>query len=124
MKLLTHNLLRCNVKGVKTGYPLKIEAVAQEVRETELNVDFLRNVAPKLEWGVVRAAAMELKATDQPLPEAITPELLQDEAFLKVFHHVLLEVVVVEGNLVCPESGRKFPIKNGIPNMLLSEDEV
>ena len=26
MKLFTHNLLVCNKKGVKDGYPLKIEA--------------------------------------------------------------------------------------------------
>jgi hypothetical protein len=26
--------------------------------------------------------------------------------------------------LVCPETGRKFPVNKGIPNMLLHEDEV
>ena len=30
----------------------------------------------------------------------------------------------MEGDLVCPQTGRKFPVKNGIPNMLLNEDEV
>ena len=35
-----------------------------------------------------------------------------------------LQVEVIEGELVCPESGRKFPITNGIPNMLLLEHEV
>ncbi|KAH8097158.1 hypothetical protein JL720_37 [Aureococcus anophagefferens] len=33
-------------------------------------------------------------------------------------------VHVVKGALVCPKSGRRFPINNGIPNMLLHEDEV
>jgi multifunctional methyltransferase subunit TRM112 len=33
-------------------------------------------------------------------------------------------VHVLEGDLVCPESARKFPIKNGIPNMLLNQDEI
>ena len=58
----------------------------------------------------------------------IPPEAPQDyegnEEFLKKAHHVLLEVEVVEGELECPESGRKFPINNGIPNLLLREDEV
>lgn len=27
MRLVTHNMLRCNVKGVESGYPLRIEAV-------------------------------------------------------------------------------------------------
>ncbi|CAB0005728.1 unnamed protein product [Nesidiocoris tenuis] len=33
-------------------------------------------------------------------------------------------IEVVEGDLICPETGRKFPITSGIPNMLLNEDEV
>ena len=30
----------------------------------------------------------------------------------------------MEGDLECPETGRKFPVAEGIPNMLLREDEV
>lgn len=48
----------------------------------------------------------------------------QDEDFLKKMHTVLLEYEVEEGELVCPETGRKFPISKGIPNMLLQETEV
>lgn len=44
--------------------------------------------------------------------------------FENVLTLFLVQVEVQEGLLVCPESGRKFPIKNGIPNMLLNEDEV
>ena len=35
--------------------------------------------------------------------------------------------ICVTGNFflqVCPETGRKFPVADGIPNMLLNEDEV
>ena len=34
------------------------------------------------------------------------------------------QVEVMNGSLVCPETGRKFPVTDGIPNMLLNEDEV
>lgn len=36
MRLITHNLLRCNVRGLKAdeGYPLKIEAEKTEVIAT------------------------------------------------------------------------------------------
>ena len=45
--------------------------------------------------------------------------------YLRSFFFILpLQVEVIEGELVCPESGRKFPITNGIPNMLLLEHEV
>ena len=47
-----------------------------------------------------------------------------DEPFLRAFHHALMEVHVKEGYLICPDSGRRFPITKGIPNMLLNEDEV
>ena len=57
------------------------------------------------------------------LPGSVSSDMLQDENFLKEFHHVLLEVHIEQGSLICPESGRRFPIKKGIPNMLLREDE-
>ena len=34
------------------------------------------------------------------------------------------KVDIVSGDLECPESGRKFPITRGIPNMLVNENEV
>jgi len=47
-----------------------------------------------------------------------------DEAFLRLTHKLLLDVHVTEGALICPETGRRFPISEGVPNMLLHEDEV
>ena len=49
---------------------------------------------------------------------------ISDEEVLKVLHKLLLEVEIIEGELICPETGRKFPIVNGIPNMLVGEDET
>lgn len=58
------------------------------------------------------------------LPDALTPELLEDDDVIAKLHHALLEVHLEEGALVCPETGRRFPVSQGIPNMLLNEDEV
>ena len=74
----------------------------------------------------MRAAAKELgkegifTANDD---EEIDPASAGEE-LLKEIHHLLFEVHVLEGNLVCPQSGRKFPVRDGIPNMLLNEDEM
>ena len=58
------------------------------------------------------------------LPDSVTEEMLaNDDEFLQLFHHALLEVTLEEGALICPETGRRFPVKKGIPNMLLREDE-
>lgn len=34
------------------------------------------------------------------------------------------QVEVMNGDLICPETERIFPITSGIPNLLLNEDEV
>jgi multifunctional methyltransferase subunit TRM112 len=61
---------------------------------------------------------------NESLPEIISETNQQDDEFLKKMHKVLLEYEVEEGELICPETGRKFPILKGIPNMLLQEAEV
>ena len=138
MRLLTHNMLRCNVKGVSAGYPLRIEIAtdpdtgapregAVQVSESEFNPEFIVRTLPKLEWGPFVAAARQMGVDGaDALPAEISAMQAggADEAFLRLVHHALLEVRLVEGALICPESGRRFPVANSIPNMLLREDEV
>ena len=125
MRLLAHNMLACNVKGVVNGYPLKIRATKVEINESEFNGQFIVHMLGKLDWGAFVNAYGEVKGeNDDDLPEEIPSGCEEDESFLRKVHHALLEVTVVEGHLECPESGRKFPITNTIPNMLLNEDEV
>ncbi|XP_031559432.1 multifunctional methyltransferase subunit TRM112-like protein [Actinia tenebrosa] len=123
MRLLTHNMLKSHVKGVKNGFPLSIEPENVVVNTVDFNPEFVSRMIPKLEWGALVQAAHQI-GHGQDLPEAVISDYESNEDFLKKAHHVLLEVEVQEGNLVCPESGRKFPVKNGIPNMLLNDDEV
>lgn len=123
MKLLTHNFLQCHIKGVKNGYPLKIEALKIDERDADFDPDFLRSMFKRIDWKAFVQGAQALNC-GEGLPEAVSEELLQDDAFLQKFHHALLEVCLEEGSLVCPETGRRFPVAKGIPNMLLNEDEV
>ena len=57
------------------------------------------------------------------MPETATAASLEDDNFLHAFHHALLEVTLQEGALICPETGRRFNVVKGIPNLLLNEDE-
>ncbi|XP_046341370.1 multifunctional methyltransferase subunit TRM112-like protein [Haliotis cracherodii] len=124
MKLLTHNMLTSNIiKGVSKGYPLKIMADKVEVKDVDFNPEFVSRMIPKLDWSALCSAASEVGHSEN-LPADLGESYETDQEFLKRAHHVLMQVEVIEGNLVCPESGRKFPISNGIPNMLLNEDEV
>lgn len=122
MRLLTHNMLSSNIKGVTNGFPLGIEVGKMVEKEVELNADFLRNMFAKIEWKALVDASKALGYDE--LPETAESSMLDSDDFLHRFHHALLELHLEEGALVCPETGRKFPVNKGIPNMLLHEDEV
>lgn len=120
---MTHNMLTSHVKGVKNGYPLKIEVNEMKIREVDFNPEFISRMIPRLEWKALYEAAQSLDVVGNLSPEVVK-DYENDEDFLKEAHRVLMEVEVIKGFLICPESGRKFPIENGIPNMLLNEGEV
>ena len=60
MKLLTHNMLQCHIKGVKDGYPFKIEAEKVEERPADYDPDFLRHIFPRIQWKALREAASSM----------------------------------------------------------------
>nr|SVE74599.1 EOG090X0LTV [Daphnia barbata] len=124
MKLLTHNILtsKC-LKGVTVGYPLAIVAREVKVNEVDFNPDFIARMIQKVDWPALCKAAENLGHTDG-LPPTVVDDYENNEEFLKKAHHFLMEIEVLNGDLVCPETGRKFPVTDGIPNMLANEDEV
>nr|CAG4644495.1 EOG090X0LTV [Lepidurus arcticus] len=124
MKLLTHNFLtsRC-IKGVSVGYPLQIIANDLKNLEVEFNPEFVARMIPKVEWSALCQAAQNV-GKHEDLPETVPENYDVNEEFLKKAHHVMLEIEVINGELICPETGRKFQITDGIPNMLVNEDEV
>jgi multifunctional methyltransferase subunit TRM112 len=126
MRLLTHNYLQSNVRGTEKGYPLIIEADEVLIEESPLDQELLAKLIPKLDYAVLRAAVEQLKGkTTEAIPDLpeTCPVPLTDDV-LASLHTVLMDVHLVEGHLVCPDTGRKFPVKEGIPNMILHEDEV
>jgi uncharacterized protein YbaR (Trm112 family) len=96
--------------------------------------DVVRAMMLKMDLSALHSAASDLGMTElvEGLPASTedsvsaTSATIQswDEAMLRRIHRLLFEVALVEGSLVCPETGRKFPVRDGIPNMLLHEDEV
>lgn len=78
----------------------------------------------RVDYDVLRKAATQVGV--KKLPDHLDKDRLgnEDDEILQDLHHVLLEVHIEEGNFVCPESGRRFPISKGIANMLLHADEV
>uniref|UniRef100_A0A0K8TQY6 Multifunctional methyltransferase subunit TRM112-like protein n=1 Tax=Tabanus bromius TaxID=304241 RepID=A0A0K8TQY6_TABBR len=124
MKLLTYNFLtsKC-IRGVKVGFPLKLNIGKKDVVQADFNAEFIARLIPRLDWNTVYLSA-DLVGCSEGLPKELTENYASDTELLQKLHHILLEVDVVEGQLECPETGRIFPISDGIPNMLLNEDEV
>jgi multifunctional methyltransferase subunit TRM112 len=77
----------------------------------------------RMNYDALKQAAQQVGV--KGLPDELSESRLDsDDELLHLLHHAMMEVHVEEGSLICPESGRKFPISAGIPNMLLHEDEV
>ena len=115
MRLLTHNSLRCVAKDAPTGYPLGIEITDMEVGESEVNMGFIKSILPSLNWAGVLIAANAVGFDGLPL--TLTSACYEDKDFIRVLHKLLLDVHVLKGTLVCPDTKRQFPIEGGIPNM-------
>ncbi|KAI8927567.1 hypothetical protein BC831DRAFT_451928 [Entophlyctis helioformis] len=121
MRLVTHNMLQCHVKGCNTdNYPLAIQDAELETLEADFNPSFIERLIPKLHWPALVHTALSLGI--DTLPEELPEEPSED--LLRAIHKVALEVRVKEGKMVCQGCEHVYPIVNGIPNMLLQDNEV
>lgn len=81
---------------------------------------------PRINYEVVAEASRQMASgTESKIVElpASLPEN-PDDQFLETLHHVLFDIHLIEGFLICPGTGRKFPVRESIPNMILHEDEI
>ncbi|CAH8630304.1 unnamed protein product [Dicrocoelium dendriticum] len=125
MKLFSHNILTSRVlKSVKVGYPLALKVKNLQVNTVDFDAAYISKLIPKVEWGVLKKVSDQIGQEHiPPLPDEVPADYETNECFLKLAHRALLEVDILEGALVCPETGREFPISDGIPNMLVNEGE-
>jgi multifunctional methyltransferase subunit TRM112 len=61
VRLITHNLLSCHVKGCDTNnFPLHFKNVELEIKEAEYNPDFIQGFVSKLDWNALVGTAKEV----------------------------------------------------------------
>ena len=60
MKLLTHNMLASNVKGVQNRFPLILRSSQLNIEENDFEPEFARRMFPKLEYGALVQAAKQV----------------------------------------------------------------
>jgi uncharacterized protein YbaR (Trm112 family) len=87
----------------------------------------LSSMLPRLDWEVFLSAVRALGgesalSLSHPLPASLQDALRHceegDEDTVRGLQRALFETHVLQGYLVCPASGTKFPITNGIPNFI------
>ncbi|PRP88200.1 hypothetical protein PROFUN_04023 [Planoprotostelium fungivorum] len=118
MRILSHNMLQCIVKGCgAANYPLRLNGEAVH-KESEYNEDFIKHMMSKIDYPALYQASQDVKID---LPSSLPEDYLDNEEFLKKIHDV---THIEEGGLYCNNCKRIYPIKNGIVNMLLNENEV
>ena len=84
--------------------------------ESDCNIEFIRHIISSLHWPgiIIAAGAVGL----QGFPDNINDELINDDDFIQALHHLLLDIHIIEGTLICPETGYRFPIHEGIPSLM------
>jgi multifunctional methyltransferase subunit TRM112 len=127
MKILILNFVTCARKACKpvaTSFPLHPQDCELEVVETDLNVPFLQNILPRLDWPALVSLTTEL-GLSLPSPELPEPaDLVADGGegpsdLGTALHTLLLETTIQSGKLVCANCGHEYAIKEGIANFLL-----
>ena len=121
MRLLTHNLLMCNLKSC-TGrnFPLVLQANEITEESSEFNQELTLKMLNKIDWRVFHQT---LENLGHSLPEELNQEDRSNEALLQRIHHLMFNIIITTGTLICQNCNRAYPIDKGIPNMLLEENE-
>ncbi|UMM19545.1 hypothetical protein L5515_015095 [Caenorhabditis briggsae] len=124
MKLFVHNFMSSRfLKNVTVGYPL--ELVVKQFVEKDIEFDRENTIVMlnKIQYEALVVAAAAVNQADRiPAEQPGKWEDLSDDQ-LKQFHHILMNIDVVDGELICPETKTVFPIRDGIPNMLKVDGE-
>lgn len=121
-------MLVCVVKGCEDNFPLyvegtKVEQTEDYADEEVFNPEFIKSLIERVDWNAFRYALSNLNIPNS-LPQAPEELDLSNGELLQDLHRLLLDTHVSEGSLKCSKCSRVYPISQGIPDMLLHEDEV
>lgn len=101
---------------------MRVFVEQSKISEREYRANLVKKLAYKLDWSLF---ASTVTSMGQPgLPDTLEEGWLENEENLKTLHNILFQFDIIEGKLVCPNCERIYPIKEGIPNLILDEDEI
>ena len=126
MKAVTHNVLMCNNKkcsGTDKNYPFIIKASNIINKNVEFEIEKVQKKFNRQDKRALNQFCKGLNLYKYDLTN-VDDNLNNNFEFWNYIHHILNETLVNEGILICPNCGKEYPIKNGIINLNLSDDEL
>ena len=126
MKAITHNILMCHTKkcaGTDKNYPLIIKPLNIKESQVEFDEELTKIWLDRQDKRGLNEFCKDLNIVKYDLAN-IDEKFKEDIQFLNYIHHILNEISIEEGSLLCPNCGREYLIKNGIINMVLNDDEI
>jgi multifunctional methyltransferase subunit TRM112 len=102
---------------------LKIIAANTKVVNSDFNLDLMKKFLKKLDLPALTQAAKDLQIYKFDF-EKLNEEELSNMEVLKYIHHLIYELQIVEGKMICNNCNREYIISNGIPNLVLNDNEI
>lgn len=128
MRLVTHNILQCHIKTCTSNknYPLTLSNIKYNKIdiEPEKATPLLARLLPRLDYPVVKLALDQCGIPSEDLPTQLPDNAQEDEFFLTNLGKYLMGIDIESGEMICNDCGHVYPITDGIPNMLLNENEI
>ena len=126
MKAITHNILICNIKKCeesKKNFPFIIIANKVENKPSIFDIELTKKLYESLDKEALNEFCKDLNMVKYDFTK-IDDNIKKENEFWEYVHKVIDETLIIEGNLKCPNCQREFPIINGIPDMVLRDDEM
>ena len=126
MKAITHNILMCNIKKCeesKKNFPFIILANNIENKVSKFDINLTKKIYDSLDKEALNEFCKDLNIVKYDFTK-IDDNIKKENEFWEYIHKVIDETLIIEGNLKCPNCKREFPIINGIPDMVLRDDEM
>ena len=126
MKAITHNILNCNIKKCiesNNNYPFII--IGEEVvnKESNFDIEATKKLYERQDKKALNQFCKDLNLFKYDFTN-ISEDIKKEEDFWNFVHKILNETLIIKGTLKCPNCQREFPIKKGIVDMVLRDDEM
>ena len=111
------------MKKCINGYPLRIGANKIDKRQDEIDDEFVKRTLKKVDLNALIIGSQDMKIIDDNSAlKNLKEEDIEKKDVLNDLKTILFKSLLIEGILKCPDCGTEYPVKNGIPDMVVNDD--